>query len=479
MKTRTKIAIMVLGVVVVCVVVVVVAGGFVSKVSAVGAGRVAKLLCSNVFVSGRTPEDVLGEDLADMGSYVRTDVDYEARQVTASLGPTTRRAVYREGLGCTVVIPTDGAAAGKAIMAAEASSSAPQPDILWPEGTLVSLDELPAAVDGDKLAAALDRAFAETDPERPRKTRAVVVVYKGRIIAERVAPGFGPDMPMISWSMAKSVTNALVGILVAQGKLTLDEPAPVPEWRDPGDPRGAITLDQLLRMSSGLEFEETYGDRGILAGATSDVSVMLFDTRDMAAFAATKRLADEPGSVWHYSSGTSNILSRIVRDAVGGTDQDALEFPARALFDRLGMRSAVFEPDASGTIVGSSFVYASPRDWARLGLLYLQDGVWQGERVLPEGWVAYTTTPAPKAPQGRYGAQWWLNAGNTADTTDREWPDLPTGIFWASGHDGQFVVVIPSHDLVLVQLGFTPDPEAWDLGAFIGDVLEAIPADGG
>jgi hypothetical protein len=142
------------------------------------------------------------------------------------------------------------------------------------------------------------------------------------------------------------------------------------------------------------------------------------------------------------------------------------------------MRSAVFEPDASGTVVGSSFVYASPRDWARFGLLYLRDGLWQGERILPEGWVAYTTTPTRKAPQGRYGAQWWLNAGDPADDNDRQWPDLPSGIFWASGHDGQFVAVIPSHDLVLVQLGFTPDPEAWDLGAFIRDVLEAIPEKG-
>jgi CubicO group peptidase (beta-lactamase class C family) len=205
---------------------------------------------------------------------------------------------------------------------------------------------------------------------------------------------------------------------------------------------------------------------------------MLFDTRDMAAFAASKPLVEEPGSAWHYSSGTTNILSRIVREAIGGTDQDALEFPRRALFDRLGMRDTVFEPDASGTVVGSSFVYASPRDWARFGLLYLQDGVWQGERVLPEGWVAYTTSPTPKAPQGRYGAQWWLNAGDPADNADRRWPNLPPDIFWADGHDGQAVVVVPSHDLVLVRLGFTPDPEAWDLGAFIGDVLEAIPEDG-
>ena len=429
----------------------------------IGAGLAAKTLCSSVFLSGRTPEDVLQEELADMAAFVQTDVDYERKQVAVSLGPVQRRAIYREGLGCTM-IPDDGEAVG-APMAVE---TVPQPDALWPEGNLVSLDDLPPEVDRAKLSAALDKTFAEPDADRPRKTRAGVVVYDGRIIAERYAPGFSADTPMLSWSMAKSVTNALVGILVGQGKLSLEEPAPVPEWSDRGDPRHAITLDQLLRMSSGLEFGEGYGD------SASDVSMMLFNARDMAAFSASKPLEAEPDSVWHYSSGTSNIISRMIRDAVGGTHQDYLEFPRRALFDRIGMRSAVFEPDASGTLVGSSYVYASPRDWARFGLLYLQDGVWQGERILPEGWVAYSSTPTPTAPLGQYGAHFYTNPANAAEKTDRTWPDLPE-FFYASGYEGQKVVIIPSHNLVIVRLGFTQDPEAWDLGSLVGDVLEAIP----
>ena len=472
MNARNKrILVVIVGILVLCLVGAAIGWGRISIAGPVGAGRTAKLLCSNVFISGRTPEDVFAEELADVADFVNTGVDYERQQVTAALGPFERRAVYRKGLGCTVVNPESGEVVGQPMDMDDASSSAIQEGAPWPAGNVVSLDELPPEVDEGKLSSALDAAFAEPDPELPVKTRAVVVVYDGQIIAERYAPGFSEDTPMISWSMAKSFANAVVGILIGQDKLTLDEPAPVPEWSDPDDERRAITLDQLLRMSSGLSFDESYG-------AFSEVSVMLFDRGDTAAYAAAMPLTEEPDNVWHYSSGTSNIISRIARDAVGGTVQDALEFPRRALFEPLGMNSAVFEPDSSGTFVGSSFVQAAARDYARFGLLYLQDGVWQGERLLPEGWVAYSTTPTPNAPQGQYGAQWWLNAGSEANERDRKWPELPPDIFWADGHDGQFIVVIPSHDLVLVRLGFTLDEGAWDLGAFISDMLLAVPEAG-
>jgi CubicO group peptidase (beta-lactamase class C family) len=349
--------------------------------------------------------------------------------------------------------------------------TSPPQDAPWPVGELVSLDEIPDEVDQEKLEAAIVYAFAEPHSDNPIKTRSVVIVYDGRIIAERYAPGFSQDTPQVSWSMAKSVISALVGILVGEDKLSLEEPVQVPEWSDPGDSRHVITLDQLLRMSSGLEFEEMYGDRGVLASATSDVSVMLFNTSDMAAFAAAKPLEADPDTLWHYSSGTSNIVSQIVCDTVGGTPQDCLVFPRRELFDRIGMHSAVFEPDTVGTPVGSSFVYASARDWARFGLLYLQDGVWEGERILPEGWVAYTTTPTPGS-EGLYGAHWWLNSG---DGHGWYWPDNLPDLFMADGHDGQFVIVVPSHNLVIVRLAFTQDPEAFNLGAFVEKVLEAIP----
>lgn len=259
-------------------------------------------------------------------------------------------------------------------------------------GDLIPKTELPTGVDKVKLAEAMDKAFSEPDPKKPRRTRAVVVVYDGRIIAERYAPGFSQSTPLLGWSMTKSVTNALIGILVGQGRLLIQEPAPVPEWSGADDPRGAITLDQLLRMSSGLKFIEEYTKN-------SDATCMLFGTHDTAAYAASQPLETEPDSKWSYSSGTANILSRLVRHTIGGTSADYFAFPRRALFNRIGMRSAIMEPDASGTFVGSSFMYATVRDWARFGLLYLQDGVWEGTQILPEGWVDYSRRPTPKAPR--------------------------------------------------------------------------------
>ncbi len=221
-------------------------------------------------------------------------------------------------------------------------------------------------------------------------------------------------------------------------------------------------------MSSGLEFSEDYAD------LTTGVTQMLYNTDDMGAYAAAAPLEAEPDGAWNYSSGTANIVSRIVRDTVGGSDQDYLMFPRRVLFDRIGMASAVMEPDASDTFVGSSYMYATGRDWARFGLLFLQDGMWDGERILPEGWVDYSTTPTPLS-FGEYGAHWWLNAGEPGQPETKEWPDLPADIYRASGHDGQSVTVIPSRDMVIVRLGVSRDDETWDLGEFLADILEAVP----
>jgi CubicO group peptidase (beta-lactamase class C family) len=295
------------------------------------------------------------------------------------------------------------------------------------------------------------------------------VVYDGHLIAERYAPGFAPDMPMLGWSMSKSVTNALVGLLVGQGRLVLHEPAPVPEWRSPDDQRRNITLDQMLRMSSGLAFEERYGP-------LADITDMLYGAHDFGAFAAGRHLEVLPDEKWHYASGTANIIARIVRYEVEKTDPNYYRFIRKALFDRIGMTSAVMEPDASGTIVGSSYTFATVRDWARFGLLYLQDGIWNGERILPDGWVAYSTTPTPKAPKGQYGALFWLNAGAPDDPTDRLWPSAPVDAYAAQGFQEQKLIMIPSQKLVLVRLGATAPRSAWDTDTFIASVLRALPA---
>jgi CubicO group peptidase (beta-lactamase class C family) len=295
----------------------------------------------------------------------------------------------------------------------------------------------------------------------------VLVVYNDQLIAERYAPGITKDMPLIGWSMSKSVTSALVGILVSQGKLTVKDPAPVPEWQAAGDPRHAITLEQLLEMSCGLAWEEVYETKPI-----SDVNLMLFTKPDTAAYAAGLPLAAAPGTKWNYSTGTTQIISRIIR----GTFSEPKEyyaFPRAALFNRIGMRNTVLCPDASGTFVGGAFVFASARDWARFGLLYLHDGVWGSERILPEGWVAFTRTPAP-ASHGIYGAHFWLNQGEIKGLgASKLFADAPHDLFYCAGYQSQLVIIIPSRKLVLVRLGMTTKGE-WAMDEFVTNILKAI-----
>jgi CubicO group peptidase (beta-lactamase class C family) len=201
---------------------------------------------------------------------------------------------------------------------------------------------------------------------------------------------------------------------------------------------------------------------------------MLYGSRDFGAFAAGQPLEIPPDQKWQYSSGTTNILAKIIRLRLEAAGQRSLDFIRRELFDRLGMTSAVFEPDPSGTFVGSSYLFATPRDWARFGQLYLQDGVWQGQRILPEGWVTYSSTPTPLAPQGQYGAHFWLNAGSRSNPADRLWPRLPIDAFFADGYQGQRVVIIPSRKLVVVRFGLTPNPADMKLETLLVDVLKAL-----
>jgi CubicO group peptidase (beta-lactamase class C family) len=371
--------------------------------------------------------------------------------VTASLIGFKRRAVYREGLGCALVL--DG-----------------RTPPAWPDGVVATdTSAKPAwAIATDTYAPALDavlaRAFDEPNPERLRRTLAVVVVQGGRIIGERYAPGIGPETRLPGWSMTKSVTNALVGILVGAGRLTVAAPAPVPEWREPGDARSAITLDHLLRMTSGLQFNEGY------ANPRSNVLSMLYSAPDMAAYSAKWKLETEPGTRYRYSSGSTNIVARVIR-SVMKSDTEYLTFPRRALFDRIGMSSAVLETDASGTFAGSSYLFATARDWARFGQLYLHNGVWNGQRILPEGWVAYAKSPNPADPDGRYGAGFWRSVPPSYDLTN---VPLPADAFHAIGHEAQLITIIPSRDMVIVRLGRTRYSGVWDHSAFVRDVLAAV-----
>jgi CubicO group peptidase (beta-lactamase class C family) len=271
-------------------------------------------------------------------------------------------------------------------------------------------------------------------------------------------------MPLIGWSMTKGALNALVGLRVKDGKIALTDRALLPEWRGEGDKRGDISLDQLLRMSSGLEFDESYDN------PLADVTVMLFARGDMAKFAAEKPLVHQPGTDWAYSSGTSAIIAGTLR-ATFANDQDYLRYPRERLFGPLGMRSAVIATDASGTLIGSSLLYASARDFARLGLLYLQDGVWQGERLLPEGWVTYTLTPANDAPDETYGAHMWLKLPQSDANGE---PPMPDDAYYFLGHDEQIIAIVPSRDLVIVRLGLTARGGAWDHAKDLAPIVDAF-----
>jgi len=444
------------------------AGPFAYRIGLVGSGYSAEILCGGVFVSGRDEAAVRAEDLSGPGyellRFLHQKVEREERRVTASFyGLASQTAIFRDGLGCTLI---DGKTETDLRAEATGLSSAPppaDPEALWPEGE--RLDTPAQDVDMAALNAGIEAAFAEPDPAHPRNTRALVVVHRGRIVAERYAPGFDAAMPLIGWSMTKAALNALVGLRVKDGNLAVTDRALLPEWRDEGDKRGGISLDDLLRMSSGLAFDESYGD------PLADVTQMLFVAGDKARFAAAKPLLHRPGTNWHYSSGTSVIIARILR-ASFAAERDYLHHPSERLFALLGMRSAVIEPDAAGTLVASSLMYASARDFARLGLLFLQDGVWQGERLLPEGWVAYSLMPTKNAPDGSYGAHMWLKLPESDGFGE---PPMPEDAYYFLGHEEQIVANIPSRDLVVVRLGLTQKGGDWDHARDLAPVVAAFP----
>ncbi|MBI5622809.1 MAG: serine hydrolase [Elusimicrobia bacterium] len=428
------------------------------RIAEIAAAYKAKALASGIFVSGRTLESLLAEDVSADGYRImrlfRAEVDDRRRTVTCSfLGLKPRTAAFRPGLGATLVIGTRASAL-------EPKSLPPLPR--RDEETWLPASPAPA----DKaLARALDLAFAEPDPGRLRRTRAVVVIQDGRLAAERYAPGFGPAMPLPGWSMTKSVLSCLAGILVGRGLLSLDQDRLLPEWSGPGDRRAGIRLEDLLRMRSGLEFEEVYTD------PLRDATRMLFASRSAAGYAASKPLRHAPAAVWQYSSGTSNILGRVGRRAVEGAGEEWLSYPGKALFSPLGMQSAILEPDAAGDFVFSSFMLATARDWAAFGQLYCQDGVWKGRRVLPEGWVRMSATPTPQSPEGRYGAGWWLKIPKELGGDTPAAGKVPSDAFFAVGHEGQVLTVIPSCRLVAVRLGMSIHIDAWDHAAFLAALL--------
>jgi CubicO group peptidase (beta-lactamase class C family) len=433
----------------------------------VASAYVSRTVCSGTFVSGLPPEQVYAENVGATPAMrlldfsLRYQVDRKQRQVTTTIaGGFASRAVFLDKLGCVM---ESREASPVASISNDLQAEAP--------GAPSSLPEIagPAAVTpkDDAMRAALDRAFSEPDHSPHRRTKAVVIVHDGRVIAERYAPGYGVDTPMTGNSLTKSVISTLIGILVRQGRLSPDQPAPIPAWCSPDDPRHGITMDNLLRQNSGLDIDET-------GSGFDPVSRMLMLEPDMAGFAEAMPLAAPPGSRWRYTSGNYVILSRILRDAVGGNADAVLRFTRRELFDPLGMRAVTLEFDARGTPIGSTFMFATARDWARLGMLYLDDGIVDGHRILPEGWVQYVTSPTADSSYG-YGAGWWTSLTPTG--RDGKETLLPPGAFFANGRLGQFVVVVPSERLVVVRLGLTQTAGLGDDGSIprlVSDVVIAL-----
>ena len=426
----------------------------------VGAGYSAKVVCSNVFIAGRDAHEVLQVDVQSPGHpllrLMRVSVDREQRVVRAGLFAWAGGglAVARDGTGCATVPDGNLAEARR-----HAGPALPQADTAlaqrpWPAGEHVdaALPAVAALLADDKLAGP---GF-----------RALLVLHRGRIVAERYAEGFTPATPLLGWSMTKTVTAALVGTLVREGRIDIAREGLFPAWA--GDGRRAIAMAQLLSMSSGLDFNESYG-------SVSDVTRMLYLEPDMAAFARSKPLAQPVGSHFNYASGSSVLLARLWQDALPAGQ--ALAWPRQAIFGPLGMRSAVMEADARGTYVGSSYLYATGRDWARFALWLLQDGHWDGQALLPEGWVARMRTPSTAAPTEYTDGQMWRH-GPRAGTPEGENPDagfaLPEDTVWMNGHDGQAIAIVPSRELAVVRLGLTPSKLQHKPQRLVQAVLQAL-----
>ena len=392
-------------------------------------GYAAKNLASDVFVSGREPADVEALDLNfSFIKFTRNKVDFENHTVTSRFLWSKSQALYREGYGVTLL-------RGKNALARLQAQKYPDVvNIPGPETLLPGDSALTARLAPIAKALVDDHAYNGTP-------FAFIVVHQDGVVAERYREGITADTRLLSWSMGKSFTNALVGIMAGDGLVDIHAPMDIPEWQ--GDGRAAITLSDLMQMQSGLEWNENYGTR-------SDVNLMLHREEDMGLFALSKPLMAKPGTHWYYSSGSTNIIVRYLRGRFA-SEEEFLQYIHERLFDPLGIDNPCFEPDMSGTPVGSSYLYATARDFARLGHMYLHDGCVGEERLLPEHWVEYTTTPASDS-KGGYGACFWLNRSKT-------YPSAPEDMYSCQGHDGQMIFIIPSKELVVVVLGYSPKPD--------------------
>lgn len=412
----------------------------------------AKKMCSCTFISERSQESIQAQDLAMSPlSLSETIIDREKKTATASIfGMKSKTAEFRGKLGCVLIHGEDDYKVNFPEMELDKSDLS---DVAFPYGDKV--ENLPVqGVNYKKLEAVADGAFDPNNEMTNLKTRSLLVLYKDSIILERYANGYDENTEILGWSMTKSIMNTWVGMMVKDSLLAIGNKNLFTDWEN--DDRKNITLNDLLHMSSGLKWEEVYSE-------ISPATKMLYNSEDNGAVAMSYPLEFEPDTYWEYSSGTSNIISKYLRNQFSNYE-DYLRFPHQRIFHKLNMKNTVMEVDEAGSYIGSSYCYATTRDWARFGTLYLRDGIWNGERLLPEGWVDYTQTPA-KASNGRYGAHFWTNADA------QYYQDAPADMFSANGYEGQRIFIIPSKDLVIVRLGLS---ENFDFNSLLKNICASI-----
>jgi CubicO group peptidase (beta-lactamase class C family) len=407
-----------------------------------GLAGFAKILCSGVFVSGRTPDDVARGSAYFFMPRTEQDkvtwtIDRTAKVARATLGAVAREARYYGDQGCIIQnLAKPGIHFTPVAVRTRLPNAATQP---WPMGDRIDSAMRASDLNRTKFEAAADAAFADADA----MTAAFLVVHKGQIVAERYAAGITKDTQLESWSMGKSLAATLFALLVKDGTYTLEQPAPVPLWRAPGDPRGAIRNMDLLRMSAGLRF---LGNQEPGSNATYPDHYYIYTGGiDAFEYSITRPQEYPPNTDGRYRNSDPLTIAYLTKLAVTRRGENILTWPQRALFDRIGIRKQVLETDPFGNFLISGYDYGTARNWARLGLLYLQDGMWQGQRLLPEGWTTFVSTPAPAWKRPEYGGFFWLNRINT-------W-NLPPETYFAAGAGGQNTWIVPSHDLVIVRMG--------------------------
>jgi len=439
--------------------------------SSLFAARAAKVLCSAVFVSGRDPDEALRNSVLS-GTSVLTvpedvfseiNIDHENKEVHIKLNDApTRTARYYGDQGC-VIIPHDGT--DVFFRPVKVETSLPDADTQpWPMGDMIEDEGFPEEIDKAKLDEAVDAAFSSPDC----CTVAFIVVYKGKIIAERYDLGIKKDTQLESWSMGKTITAALIGILIQQGHFGLWDPAPIPSWHVGDDPRSKIRIADLLHMSSGLKFIGAGEPREKWERGVPDHLYVYSGAIDVFQFSIGRPVEYPPDTVGRYRNCDPLSLGYIIKKTVTEQGEEYLSWPQKALFDRIGIRKQVLEPDPYGNFVMTGFDYGTARNWARLGLLYLQDGVWEGERILPEGYSEFVRTPAPAWEKPEYGGLFRLNGTGI-------W-NLPKEAAYMSGAGVNRVFVVPSHDLVIVRMGHSRGGQTGEkaLNVAVGKLMAAF-----